>query len=214
MFLLAACGTENASPAGPTTTTATRVINLVGSLNLSAVRVGDSANGNFSNFSQGTAALTVSSIAYPCGSQLMATFASGVIPAGGSQSVTVTFRPTASNNCSGTVTVGSDSTAGTNTLAIIASGSLDGVPIFRRSGPGNTVFDLPTYVDRARIIGDYRQGRSNFIVRIAGQLVVNELVGTIVGQPYYDRTSLLPNGGGVVEITNNGLVAWSITEVR
>jgi len=81
-----------------------------------------------------------------------------------------------------------------------------------RSGVGNTVFDMPSYFSRVRIIGIYTGYSSNFIVRIGGRLTVNELVGIGWGQTRYDGVH--NNSGGVVEITNSSGVSWSITEER
>ena len=48
-------------------------------------------------------------------------WASGTISAGASQSVSIRFAPTAAQSCTGVVTVNGDQTAGTNTIAVIAS---------------------------------------------------------------------------------------------
>ncbi len=49
---------------------------------------------------------------------------SGTIAAGGSQPVTVTFAPVAATAYSGTVTVNSDKTSGTNTIAVSGTGQV------------------------------------------------------------------------------------------
>jgi len=85
-------------------------------------------------------------------------------------------------------------------------------PLFTRSGSGDTVFDMPTTVARVRITGTYTGTSSNFIVRIAGALVVNELLGTSWGLTSFEGTYL--TSGGVVAITNSTGVAWTFTEVR
>ena len=46
-------------------------------------------------------------------------------------------------------------------------------------------------------VGTYTGFSSNFIVRIGGRLIVNELLGTTWGQTRYDGT-LLTGGGGTV----------------
>ena len=98
---------------------------------------------------------------------------------------------------------------GTNTLDF----TLDPAPAWSRSGVGDTVFDMPSCVARVRIIGRYSQYSSNFIVKIGGRLIVNELLGTGWGQTVYDGT-LLSGGGGVTQITNSSGVSWSFTEVK
>jgi hypothetical protein len=73
------------------------------------------------------------------------------------------------------------------------------------------VFDMPTYVSRVRIIGEYKGYSSNFIVWVGGDLLVNELLGTGWGQTRYDGTLLTT--GGVVQIEHSSGVSWSFTEV-
>jgi hypothetical protein len=85
-------------------------------------------------------------------------------------------------------------------------------PLFTRTGTGDTVFDMPTTVSRIRITGTYRSNSSNFIVRIGGRLVVNELLGTFWGPTVFDGTYV--TSGGVVEITNSSGVAWTFVESR
>jgi hypothetical protein len=84
--------------------------------------------------------------------------------------------------------------------------------IWSRSGQGDMVFDMPTYVSRVRIIGIYTGYSSNFIVYVGGHLLVNELLGTGWGTTSYDGTLLTT--GGVVEIKYSSGVSWSFTEVR
>lgn len=85
---------------------------------------------------------------------------------------------------------------------------------FTRSGSGNDVFDVPSYVTRIRITGAYSGYSSNFIVRIGGSLVVNDLIGTGWSSTTSTGTYLLSPGGGTAQITNSQGVAWSFTEVR
>lgn len=85
-------------------------------------------------------------------------------------------------------------------------------PLFVAGGIGDTVFDMPTYVSRVRITGTYTSFSSNFIVRIGGRLIVNELVGTAWNQTNFSGTYVTT--GGVVEIVSSSGVSWSFTEVR
>jgi hypothetical protein len=80
------------------------------------------------------------------------------------------------------------------------------------SGTGDTVFDMPTYISRVKITGDYTRYSSNFIVYIGGRLIVNELVGTGWGLPHFEGTYL--TSGGVVQIKSSSGVAWTFTEVK
>jgi len=88
-------------------------------------------------------------------------------------------------------------------------------PPFSRSGSGDNVFDLPSSVSRVRIVGDYGGSCQNFIVKIAGRLIVNELLGPCSGiglGRHFEGTFL--TSGGVVEITNSSGVSWSFTQVN
>lgn len=207
LLVSAACG-GGGSPTTPTPTE-TRVIFLEGSLAFGDVPIGGTAQRDLRIFNQGSAPLTVTGLTGPSG--FTASWTSGTIPGGnGRQDVVVRFTPTEGKSYNGTLTVNGNQTSGTNTLAITARGLRD---LFTRSGTGNTVFDMPTDVARVRIIATYTQNSSNFIVRIGGRLIVNELVGTFWSQTRYDGTHLT-NGGGVVEITNSSGVAWSFEEQR
>jgi hypothetical protein len=86
-------------------------------------------------------------------------------------------------------------------------------PLFTSAGSGDNVFDMPTTVARVKITGDYPGRSTNFIVKIGGRLVVNELLGTAWPDgPHFEGTYL--TSGGVVEITNSSGVAWTFTEIR
>ena len=101
----------------------------------------------------------------------------------------------------------------TTTVATTSSTTTTTVrPIWSKTGQGDNVFDMPTYVSRVRIIGTYTGSSSNFIVKVGGKLLVNELLGTYWGQTRYDGTLLTT--GGVAEITNSSGVSWSFEEVR
>lgn len=76
-----------------------------------------------------------------------------------------------------------------------------------RSGSGDTVFDMPTYIRRVRVVGTYSSYSSNFIVKVGGSLLVNELLGTGWGTTRYE--GVLLTTGGVVAITNSSGVSWS-----
>lgn len=121
-------------------------------------------------------------------------FAAGDVGVGGGYNVRVS-----ANRYNGSSQSGQSFASG-DTLTI----RLD--PFFTRTGAGNTVFDMPTNVRRVRIRGRYTQNSSNFIVRIGGRLVVNELLGTGWSTTTYDGLHL--TNGGVVEITNSSGVAW------
>jgi hypothetical protein len=86
---------------------------------------------------------------------------------------------------------------------------------FMRSGTGNTVFDMPTDVSRVEITGTYNGNCQNFVVRVGGRLIVNEILGSCsvatAGRRYSGQHLVT---GGVTEITNSSGVSWTITEIR
>jgi Carboxypeptidase regulatory-like domain len=85
-------------------------------------------------------------------------------------------------------------------------------PLFRRSGVGNTVFDVPLGVTRVRITGDYTGRGENFIMRVGGSTVVNEIIGTGYASTHYEGTHLVTPG--VAEVRSSTGVSWSIAQIR
>lgn len=120
----AACGggKSNSTPTAPTATATavTRIIGLSGNLAFGEVQVGSSRAASFTISNSGNATLTVSGLSASGGivSQSAASWTSGTIAPGGSQQVTITFRPTAAGVYAGTLTVEADHTSGSNTLSI------------------------------------------------------------------------------------------------
>jgi len=120
-----ACGSNSSSnssaPTAPTPPPLTRVINVTGDLNFGQLTVGDVQTRTITIANSGTGTLTITGINGPCGGSFSVSWASGTISAGASQSVSIRFAPTAAQSCTGVVTVNGDQTAGTNTIAVIAS---------------------------------------------------------------------------------------------
>lgn len=83
--------------------------------------------------------------------------------------------------------------------------------IWSKSGVGDNVFAMPTYVSRVRVVATYTGYAQNFIVYVGGWLFVNELMGTGFDQTRFEGTYL--TSGGVVEITSSSGVSWSFTQV-
>ncbi len=84
--------------------------------------------------------------------------------------------------------------------------------IWSKSGVGADVFDMPTYVSRVKITGEYTGYVENFVVWIGSDLVVNEILGTASGySTTYSGTFL--TSGGVVEVKYSNGLSWSFTEV-
>ena len=98
----------------------TRVIGLSGSLAFGNVTAGSTAQATLTIANSGTSTLTVSGLSYPPG--FSGNWTSGTIAAGGSQTVTVTFAPTAATSYSGAITVTSDATSGTASIAVSGTG--------------------------------------------------------------------------------------------
>ncbi len=100
----------------------TRIIRLTGDLAFGDVEVGSTAQRTLTIYNDGNSTLGVSGISYP--SRFSGSW-SGIISAGGSRNVTVTFAPTAATSCGGTITVSSDKTGGTNTRSCSGAGTTE-----------------------------------------------------------------------------------------
>jgi|GEM_PF-5528932 len=104
-----------------TSTSDTRIINLSGNLAFGSVTANSTATMTLTIGNIGNSMLTVSSISYPIG--FSGNWSGGTIAAGSFQNVIVTFVPTSAQSYSGTVTVNSNKTSGTNTTAISGMGT-------------------------------------------------------------------------------------------
>ena len=98
---------------------ATRYVSVSGNLAFGSVTAGSSAQTTLTIYNGGNSPLTVSSIGLPSG---FSGNWSGTIPSAGTQTVTVTFAPTAGTTYGGTVTVNSNDTAGTGTMSASGTG--------------------------------------------------------------------------------------------
>ena len=114
-------GTYTIAASGVGIAVPTKIIGLSGNLAFGNVTVNTTATATLTIANTGNTALTVSSISYPSG--FSGTW-SGTIAGGGSQPVTVTFAPTVAQSYSGTVTVNSDKTSGTNTIDVSGMGTV------------------------------------------------------------------------------------------
>ena len=112
----------------PTSPSATTSLTLSGNLSFGNVTSGTSATASLTISQAGSNALTVTSISYPAG--FTGNWPGGVIPALGSQLVTVTFSPTALTTYGGQITVNQGS--GATTIATSGTGS--SAPTFTLSG--------------------------------------------------------------------------------
>ena len=108
---------------GPVGAAETRVIALSGSLAIGNVAVGSTGTATLTITNNGANTLTIYSITYPTG---FSGIYSGTIAPAAHADVTVTFTPLAVQAYSGTVTVNSDATSGTNTRACSGTGTGSG----------------------------------------------------------------------------------------
>lgn len=118
------CG-KDSSPTAPTAVgTPTRVIGVNGNLAFGDVAVGDRKMATLTITNSGTAAMTVTGLSVSGGlaAHSAASWTSGQVPAGGSQTVTIAFEPTAAGAYSGVLTVNADHTSGTNSLPMSGTG--------------------------------------------------------------------------------------------
>ena len=215
LFALVSCGGK--SPTAPTPdppATATRIIRLLGGpINFGGIEIGNSFTWNLQIANDGNAPLTISNVNGPGGQAagFVSSVSNGtVIAAGSVRPWTITFTPNASAQYNGNITVSSDATSGTNTVAMVAFGR---GPTYTRAGVGDDVFDVPFYVSRVRITGNYNANSSNFIMRIGGRTVINELLGTFWGQTAFSGNYLLESTGAST-VTNSSGVSWTVTELR
>ncbi len=131
--LAIACGGgDSATPTSPTSATPaapTRIINVSGNLAFGDVPVGSQRELSYTITNTGNATLTVTGTTVSGGlvTHTTASWTSGTIAAGASQTVTVRFQPTVAGSYSGTVAVNGDQTSGSNTTAI--SGNATGASV-------------------------------------------------------------------------------------
>lgn len=213
LCLAAACGKKD-SPTTPTPEAATpsRVISVSpGDLIFGDVEVGSSKTLTLTVTNTGNSPMTVTSLSGPFQANYKVNFTSGTIPANTSQPIAVIFNPTEAKVYSGVMRVNCDCTGGNNGVNLSSVGVRTG-PLWTQSGTGDNVFDIPQYVPRVRITGDYTRSSSNFIVYVAGKLTVNELIGTSWGSTHFEGTYLVT--AGAVQIQSSSGVAWTFTEVR
>ncbi|MEO5733932.1 MAG: hypothetical protein ABIQ87_09585 [Rubrivivax sp.] len=83
--------------------------------------------------------------------------------------------------------------------------------IFSKSGSGDQVFDLPGRAARYRVQASFPGASSNFIVRVAGSLAINSIIGTSQTPVSFDGIYVFP-AGARVEVQNSSGVGWNFTE--
>jgi hypothetical protein len=206
-----ACGKDG--PTAPSPSEETRILVLLGGdINFGNVPLNTSVDRTFTIRNDGTGPLTVSSLSGPFASAMALSWTGGVIPAGASQTITIRFTPTEAQTYTGVIRVNADETSGNDGINFIGVGIRTG-PLWTVSGTGDNVFDIPPGFSRVQIEGRYTRNSQNFIVRIGGRLLVNELMGTFWDQTYFVGTYQITSGR-TVEITGSSGVAWTLPEVR
>ena len=108
------------TPAPSTPAAPTYYITVSGSLSFGGVVVGNITTGIMSIQNTGTGTLVISSINYPTG--FSGDWSGGSIAAGATQTVTVSFNPSLVQTYSGTISVSSNATMGTNSIPCSGSG--------------------------------------------------------------------------------------------
>lgn len=103
------------------------------------------------------------------------------------------------------------STGGASNTGTAGGGSTQ-AGLYSKTGIGDAVFTIPANVTRIRIQGSYTGDVSNFVVSVAGSLLVNETIGTSRSPSFFEGTYLVA-GGSAVEITKSNGVAWTFTGV-
>jgi hypothetical protein len=114
----------NPAPSGPAVgsfKTPQRIPSPTGNLAFGGVEINTTATRTLTIDNTGWSPLAVSDISYPAG--FSGDWPGGTIAAGGSQTVTVTFAPTAETGYGGTITISGNHTSGTNTVAVSGMGT-------------------------------------------------------------------------------------------
>lgn len=201
LSLVATAGCGSSSPTSPTPTSTTPPVSTPAPAPAPAPTVTVTVAGVLTDANSSRA---VGGATVRIGNNQSSTDGNGYFSIGGVTPGNVTITATASNynNASESFSLGAQDTR--RDLRI--------VPFWTVSGTGNTVFDMPTYVSRVRVTGRYTSNSSNFIVKVATRLLINELLGTAWPSTTYDGTHL--TSGGTVEITSSSGVAWTFTQVQ
>src|SRR5262245_8972669 len=185
LLVSVACGSKS-SPTSPSTPppapapTPTRVISIFGLMEFGEVQLGNTATNKLTVQNDGNSPLTVTGLTGTNGitSVLSVNPSNFTVQPGTKIDVFVSFKPTSAVIYTGIISVTADQTSGTNTIQFSGQGSLNGVPVFSKSGTGNDVFTLPSYVNRVRITATPPSNCQNFAVRRNGSLIINTILGT------------------------------------
>lgn len=216
-MLVLVAGCDKKSPVAPMPAEPTRVVRVSGDLAFGNVEVLVSAARQVRIENLGTAPLVVEGMTIPASGKDVFTVSwpGGTIGPGATQDVTVRCKPVAAEYYAGLFRVVGNQTGGNDTLNISCSGVRTG-PLWRVTGVGNSVFEIPAVVARVKVTASYDGRCQNFIARIVGKAsMVNTILGTcsVASGPRYEGTHLT-TGGGTLEITGSEGVAWMFEEAR
>ncbi|MCC7176946.1 MAG: choice-of-anchor D domain-containing protein [Acidobacteria bacterium] len=220
--LAIACGGGESSPTAPSATppATTRIIAITGSLAFGEVAVGNQRDLSITISNSGNATLTVTGMSVTGGlsAHTTASWTSGPIAPGASQSVTIRFAPTSAGSFSGTLTVNADQTSGTNTIAISGtaqasfSGTWSGRYVVERCDGTGSVQDVFCSQNR----GLYPVGTSLPISltltqnggSVSGTVALGQVIGVVNGVVTPDGQMTLQGTAtsGTVSIT---FTSWS-----
>jgi hypothetical protein len=123
-FLVASCdGYSPSAPTGPAPGTETRSIQIIGTLDFNDVEVGQESQRSITIVNPGNVSLTVNAISATTGrDDFSVSWYSGLIGAGGSQAVIVSFTPTKRMSYSGLLVVTANNNRGNHMHPISARG--------------------------------------------------------------------------------------------
>jgi hypothetical protein len=215
----AACG-GSSSLTGPTPTATSapaRTINVAGNLAFGDVAIGSSRSATITMTNSGNAPLTVSGLTVSGGlaAHITASWTSGVIGPGASQSSTIRFQPSTAGSFAGTLTVQGDHTAGSNTIGIsgsavpanTAAGTWSGHYVIERCDGTGSTQDLFCSATR----GAYPTGSS-----LPMRLTLTQSGGSVTGTLSLGQVtgSVIGSISGTGDLTLSGTVSASGTAGR
>jgi hypothetical protein len=202
-----ACG--GSSPATPSASPASKIIALSGNLAFGNVVAGNTTVSTLTISNSGSTSIAVTGLTVPSG--YSASWTNGVIPAGGQQSVTISFLPTAAGTYNGTITVLADQTSGSNTVAVSGGAfpNLNGVWVGTERSPGFSTCDITWTVSgqtSQQFSGKWQNGGFSSQCVHAGSLTGTVSVGGAISNLNFGlsvgvglQCSPVPLAGGLFE---------------
>lgn len=195
VIALVACGGSSGAsntPTAPTVVNSSRTIALLGSLAFGEVVVGATKQLNITVSNSGNSLLTVSRFSVSgFNGQVSTNWSQGQVAAGSSQTVVVSFTPTASGAYSGVLTVEGDQTGGGNSLAVTGAalasvaGNWVGAHAIRQCNGTGSAQDLICSPQRGvNKIGDLYGFSTNLVqsgTAVSGTINIGGITGPVTG---------------------------------